>query len=152
MRLVVLTILLSLTLWSCGSRKVNRSKSINQVELQQQKEVSNDVQLQVVDKIVQRFKKSEMKFSAKEISINADGSVNIKEPVIENKVSEEATDVEYQVDIVDQSIVEEGASESILEKDSVKEVEREQFNWVWIIFSVGVVLVLIMILRKYKVI
>lgn len=152
MRLVILTILLSLTLWSCGSRKVNKSKSINQVELNQQKEVANDIQLQVADKIVQRFAKSETKFSAKEISITPDGGINIKEPVIENKASEEVIEVQSKLDIVDQSIVQEKASESVLEKNNEKEVEREQFNWWWIIFSVGVVLVLMMILRKYKVV
>ena len=126
--------------------------SINQVESYQQKEVANDVQLQVFDKIVHRFAKSEIKFSAAEISITPDGGVNIKEPVIENKASEEVTEVESKLDIVDQSIVQEKASESVLEKDNVKEVEREQFNWWWVIFSVGVVLVLMMILRKYKVV
>jgi len=152
MRLVVLTILLSLTIWSCGSRKVNRVKSINQVELQQQKEVANDIQLQAVDKIVQRFKKSEMKFSAAEISIAPDGSVSIKEPVIENKATEEATEVQSKLDIVDQTKVEEKASESLLEKENVKEVEREQFNWWWVIFFISICGVVFGLLKKYKLI
>lgn len=76
----------------------------------------NDIQLQAVDKIVQRFSRIETKFSAKEISITPDGGISIRELVIENKATEEATKVE-----------------SVLEKDSVKEVEREQFNWSWIL-------------------
>lgn len=152
MRLVVLTILLSLTLWSCGSRKVNRSKSINQVELQQQKEVSNDIQLQVVDKVVQRFKKSEIIFSAAEISIAPDGSVSIKEPLIENKATEEAIEVESKLDIVDQTKIEEKASESVLEKDNVKEVDRKQFNWLWLVVVLGAFITGFWLLKKTRVI
>lgn len=150
MRLVVLTILLGLTIWSCGSRKVNKSKSINQVESYQQKEVESDIQLQVVDKIVQRFKKSEMKFSAAEISIAPDGSVHIKEAAIENKATEVTTEVESKLDVVEETKVKERSSESVLEKDSIKEVEREQFNWWWVIFSISIFGVVIVVGYKIK--
>lgn len=152
MRLVILTILLSLTLWSCGSRKVNRQKSLTKVELQQQKEVINDIQLQVVDKFVQRFSKSEIKFSAAEINITPDGSVNIKEPVVESKSDDQVIEVDSLINVSDHSKQKENAAQSILSDENSKDVDRKQFNWIWIIFSIAVLGVVFVLLKKYKLI
>ncbi|MDM1514611.1 hypothetical protein, partial [Myroides odoratimimus] len=77
------SVLLVLLLVGCGSRKVDKSESVQVMEQQSVKEVKNDLDLSVKDSFVNRYVSKNSRFKASEIKIDKEGGVVISNPVIE---------------------------------------------------------------------
>lgn len=146
------SVLLILLLVGCGSRKVDKSESIQVMEQQSVKEVKNDLELSVKDSFVNRYVSKNSRFKASEIKIDKDGGVVISNPVIEAvEESVESTGVRDSV-VVDKGVVNSSSKVSAGSSSRGKKVDLDQFGWWGILIPLGVVLVVGYILKKNRVI
>lgn len=135
------SVLLVLLLVGCGSRKVDKSESVQVMEQQSVKEVKNDLDLSVKDSFVNRYVSKNSRFKASEIKIDKEGGVVISNPVIEAvEESSESAGVRDSV-VVDRGVVNSSSKVSAGSSSRDKKVEREQFSWWGILIPLGVVLV-----------
>ncbi|MDM1345690.1 hypothetical protein [Myroides marinus] len=136
-----LMILMVLLLVSCGSRKVDKSESIQVMEQQSVKEVKNDLELSVKDSFVNRYVSKNSRFKASEIKIDKDGGVVISNPVIEAvEESRESAGVRDGV-VVDKGVINSSSKVSAGSSSRDKKVDREQYSWWGVLIPLGVVLV-----------
>lgn len=122
-------LLFVLFFFGCGSRKVNKSESIQVIEQQSVKEVKSDLELSVKDSFVSQFVNKNSRFKATEIKIDKDGGVVISNPVVE--VVEASTSV---AGVRDSIVRDKGVSkvvESAKASSEVhdKKVDKKQYNW-----------------------
>lgn len=146
----IISVLVVLLLFGCGSRKVDKSESIQVIEQQSVKDVKNDLELSVKDSFVNRYVNKNSRFKATEIKIEKDGSVVISNPVIEavEETKESNGVVETKLTDKGKSEVKESINTSVSEK--VKNVDREQYSFGWLIPLVLVVGMVVWKLgRKY---
>ncbi|MGG5617033.1 hypothetical protein ACPDHI_12210 [Myroides odoratimimus] len=146
------SVLLVLLLVGCGSRKVDKSESIQVMEQQSVKEAKNDLELSVKDSFVNRYVIKNSRFKASEIKIDKDGGVVISNPVIEAvEESVESTGVHDSI-VVDKGVVNSSSKLSVGSSSRDKKVDREQFGWWGILIPLGVVLLVGYVLKKNRVI
>lgn len=137
----IISVLVVLLLFGCGSRKVDKSESIQVIEQQSVKEVKNDLELSVKDSFLNRYVNKNSRFKADEIKIEKDGGIVISNPVVEavEEMKESAGVVESKLTDKGSSEVKEHVSASVSEK--AKKVDREQYSWWGILVPVILLLV-----------
>ena len=134
------SLVLCILFFGCGSRKVNKSESIQVIEQQSVKEIKGDLDLSVKDSFVSQFVNKNSRFKADNVKMNVDGSIDITNPVIE--VVEGSSSVVGVRDsvVVDKGVVNSSSKVSAGSSSRDKKVEREQYSWFWL-FPLGLVLV-----------
>ncbi|MDM1057860.1 hypothetical protein HXZ83_01435 [Myroides odoratimimus] len=145
------SLVLCILFFGCGSRKVNKSESIQVIEQQSVKEIKGDLDLSVKDSFVSQFVNKNSRFKADNVKVNVDGSIDITNPVIE--VVEEASSV---VGVRDSVVKDKGASvavESVKASSRVsdKNVDREQYSWRGWLVPFGILIGIgWLVWRRYK--
>lgn len=153
-----LLLLLSLTLFSCGAKKVTQHEEQKEAKTDLKEVVKNDI---VIDKkentIIKVFINDSVKEEIEEIeNVNVDGSKTIKRKIKRNKAIKIESNTNTQLNEKTTDKTNKNTLQSKQTKESIKtkNLDRKQFDpisflisywWLWLI-----ILLVLFLLKKYR--
>lgn len=154
MRAVILTFLLASTIWSCGSRQVNKSKTKSDLVVANTLELQTELkEIKLENSFYKSFFKN-MNVRADSIIKDSQGNLKVYAPVIE---TEELAEEVKKDSFLDSNIdVVESDNLHVDEKkeDSSKDIDKKQFSWwqviVPIVCSLFIVLGIKSLIKKRR--
>lgn len=136
---LITTILLALTIWSCGSRKVDLHKRINDIE--------TNLNIKIKELEVNRKQASEYLYSESfraDSIVEENGKRKIYNPSIDKEekkfesLEEESKEIETEID----------KKEIDKSKEKGKHTERKQVSWWYVLFPIGILLLILFFFWK----